>query len=188
MIGLIHTILFDLIVKVSDEKMLENIKNESNVPIDKDFRIDNNYPNEEWQRLLASTMKLLNLTEQEACDAYAQQFHDDSLKRWSMWYEMSKNSKEFLSRQPKIHNQFATGLRSTEERDSVNDKQIVTLEGNILTNIYKSPNKLCILYKSLAQVIASHYNDTIEVTEDKCMHDGDDHCHINIEWKFIKNG
>jgi hypothetical protein len=56
---------------------------------------------------------------------------------------MSRTSREFLERQPTIHNCFATGVRDSEARRAVTDKfRIEKLDQEIVTH-YRSPNQLC---------------------------------------------
>jgi len=50
------------------------------VPLDKEFRIDTVYDDDEWQRLYSSIIGVLNLTEQQATQAYA--FLQDALTRF----------------------------------------------------------------------------------------------------------
>jgi hypothetical protein len=44
--------------------------------------------------------------------------------------------------------------------------------------IYGSPRKLCSLAIGIARGVAKQFNETIEVTQTKCMHNGAPHCEI----------
>ncbi len=44
--------------------------------------------------------------------------------------------------------------------------------------IYRSPRKLCAFAIGIARGVARHFNETIEVTQTKCMHNGAPHCEI----------
>jgi predicted hydrocarbon binding protein len=44
--------------------------------------------------------------------------------------------------------------------------------------IYGSPRKLCALAIGIAKGMARHFNEVIEVTQIKCMHQGAPHCEI----------
>jgi hypothetical protein len=51
--------------------------------------------------------------------------------------------------------------------------------------IYGSPRKLCAFAIGIARGVAKHFNETIEVTQTKCMNDGAPHCEIVFSkgWK-----
>ena len=52
--------------------------------------------------------------------------------------------------------------------------------------IYGSPRKLCALAIGIARGVAKQFNETLEVTQTKCMHNGAPHCEIVFRtgWKF----
>jgi predicted hydrocarbon binding protein len=52
--------------------------------------------------------------------------------------------------------------------------------------IYSSPRKLCALAIGIARGVAKHFNETIEITQTKCMHTGAPHCEIIFRngWNF----
>jgi hypothetical protein len=52
--------------------------------------------------------------------------------------------------------------------------------------IYSSPRKLCALAIGIARGVAKQFNETIEVAQTKCMHNGAPHCEIVFRkgWKF----
>jgi len=58
-------------------------------------------------------------------------------------------------------------------------------EGEVVL-IYGSPRKLCAFAIGIARGVAKHFNETIEVTQTKCMHNGAPHCEIVFRkgWKF----
>ena len=55
--------------------------------------------------------EVLNTTQEQAEEAYADFFCKDALERWPTWFTMSKNAREFLEKQPRIHHGFATSVR-----------------------------------------------------------------------------
>ena len=51
-----------------------------------------------------------------------------------------------------------------------------------LLMIYHSPRKMCFFSEGLIYGAASHFNEEIKVSQSKCMHTGDDCCHLEIEF------
>jgi hypothetical protein len=183
MIGLIQKLLFDLVEERAGPEAVNEVKRAAGVDEDKIFRIGEVYPDEEWQRLLAATCNALQMTEEQTMSAYADVFARDAMRRFSKWFEMSSNSREFLERQITIHNVFASGVRDPGARKAVEDKfRIEKLENEIVTH-YRSPNKLCSMYKALARWMFEHYGDQAVIDERHCMKKGDTECEIHVIWE-----
>jgi len=185
MIGLIQKILLDLVEERAGPEAVREVKRSAGVPPDRIFRLGEVYSDTEWQNLLSATCRALHANEEQVMDLYADVFGRDALTRFSKWFEMSANSREFLERQITIHNVFASGVVDPNSRKAVVDKfHIETFDDKIVTH-YRSPNKLCSLYKALARWMFSHYGDEAIIEETKCMHRGDEECEIHVIWKNL---
>ena len=95
---------------------------------------------------------------------------------------MSHNAREFLERQPRIHNGFATGLQDPAARRAINEKFQLHSSSDETIVRYRSPNKLCGLYKALARCIIDHFGDSAAIEETQCLKHGARHCEIHIHW------
>ncbi len=183
MLGLIQKVLLDLVEEKAGAGAVAEVRRRGGVPPDRIFRIGEVYSDEEWQRLWRAACDVLHTSEGEATDAYAEVFMRDALSRFPMWFELSANSREFLERQITIHNVFSSGVRDPGARKAVVDKfRIEKHEDEIVTH-YRSPNRFCSLYKSLARWLFRHYGDEAIVEEHKCMLHGDEECEIHVTWK-----
>ena len=186
MIGLIQKILLDLVEEKAGPEAVTAIKRAAGVPPDRIFRLGEVYSDTEWQNLLSATCRVLGGNEEQVMELYADVFGRDALIRFSKWFEMSANSREFLERQITIHNVFASGVRDPDSRKAVVDKfHIETFDDKIVTH-YRSPNKLCSLYKALARWMFKFYGDEAVIEETRCMHRGDEECEIHVIWKKIR--
>lgn len=182
MVGLIHKLLFDLIEDMAGPEKLLEVKRLADVPAEKVFRMDEVYEDEEWQRLFSATCEILGVTQDQAEEVFSEFFFKDSMKRWPMWFSMSKTAREFLERQPKIHNGFATGVQDQKASQAINDKfDLEPVEHGIVMH-YRSPNQLCGLYTALARLIIKHYGDDASIEETQCLKHGDSECEIRIRW------
>jgi len=54
-----------------------------------------------------------------------------------------------------------------------------------LTMIYRSPRKLCALAEGLIQGSAEYFDERYELKHDVCMHQGADHCELQL--RFLRN-
>jgi hypothetical protein len=186
MIGLIQKILLDLVEEQAGPEAVKDVKRAAGVPLDRIFRIGEVYSDAEWQHLFSAACGVLGPDEDRVMELYADAFGRDALVRFSKWFEMSANSREFLERQITIHNVFASGVVDPNSRKAVVDKfRIETFDDKIVTH-YRSPNKLCSLYKALARWMFTHYQDDAVINETKCMHRGDEECEIHVIWKNLR--
>lgn len=58
-------------------------------------------------------------------------------------------------------------------------------EDNALTMSYTSPRRLCALAEGFIQGAATHYGQTVAVTQPSCMLRGDDRCLIHSEFENV---
>ena len=182
MVGLIQKLLFDMIESSAGPHAAREVRRRAEVPQDKEFHINEVYDDEEWQRIFAATCDVLNVTQEQAEETYADFFYKDGLTRWPIWFSMAKNAREFLLRQPKIHNGFATSQQDAALRAAIDDKfEVEECNGEIVVH-YKSPNQLCGLYMALARCIINHYGDNAVVDEARCTKNGASECEIHVRW------
>ena len=186
---MIQKVLVNLLLRVGGQETLNEVLRKAGVPEDRNFRIDTAYSDEEWNRLLAATLEVLKVDDVTALKLYAEEFYNYAKNVFPVWFEMSKNSYQFLYRQPQVHNNFATGVTNKEERKYIEDKFHIEafdgVEGKKLITHYRSRNKLCKLYKLLAVQIIDHYKDQATITETKCLHNDDAECEIHITWQKV---
>jgi hypothetical protein len=99
-----------------------------------------------------------------------------------MWFQLCKNSRQFLEMQPEIHNTFAIGLQRPEDRDAVTTKfRLEKLEDELVVH-YRSANQMCDMYKAIAQLVFNHFGDTATIDEHRCQKRGDNECVLRIRW------
>jgi hypothetical protein len=149
---------------------------EAGLPTDRAYQLNEPYAESEAQRLTAAASQRLSVED------IAEAFFKDTLARFPTWYEMCKTSREFLEMQPEIHNTFAYGLQRPEDRDAVRDKfRLEKLDDELVVH-YRSPNRLCDIYKAIAQHVFDHYQDEATIDEPRCMKRGDAECELRIRW------
>ncbi len=182
MVGLIHMVLFGLIEAMAGAEAILEVRRRAGVPPDKVFRMDEAYDDAEWQRLLAAACAVLEVTPAQAEQAFAEFFLRDALGRWPAWFAMSRNAREFLERQPKIHRSFASSVLDSAARQAIVEKFHVDSRPSELIVSYASPNQLCGLYVALARAVIRHYGEQATVEETRCCKRGDPQCEVHIGW------
>lgn len=149
---------------------------DAGLPADRLYRLNEPYPDSEVERLTAAAFRHISLEE------VAEAFFKDALLRFPTWFEMCKTSRQFLEMQPEIHNTFAVGLQRPEERQAVQDKfRLEKLKDELVVH-YRSPYRLCDMYKGIAEHVFRHYREKASIDEPKCMNRGDAECELRIRW------
>lgn len=189
MVGLIQKLFLDMIRQAGGEPLVDQIKKEADIASDQTYQINNIYPDEEWQRLLAAGLKVLNMTPEQADDMYADYFLNDAMKRFPMWFDMCKTAYDFLLIQPTIHNCFATSVIDKKDRDRINDKFVVDKaeKPNKLITHYRSGNHHCGFYKALARCLLKYYKDEAIIEETQCLKQGGTECEIHFNFSKLGN-
>ena len=158
------------------------VKRRAGVPPERVYRMSETYPDAECQRLLAAAGEVLALSVEETCDLWAAAFLQDTQKRFPAWYRMCADSRALLEYHPEIHSGFAASLRDPKASQAVTDKfRLEKLEQELVVH-YRSPNRLCKLYRALARRVIAHYGDEADIEERRCQHRGDPECEIRIRW------
>lgn len=149
---------------------------DAGLPGDRVYRLNEPYPDHEAQLLTRAAVGRITV------ENIAEEFFQDTLARFPTWFEMCKTSREFLEMQPEIHNTFANGLQRPEDRDAVRDKfRLEKLKDELVVH-YRSPNRLCEMYKAIAQHVFQHYREEATIDEPHCVSRGDDECELRIRW------
>lgn len=182
MVGLMQKLLFNMIRSMSGEETLATIKQQAGLPPTQEYQMNNVYSDEEWRRLLNVAFNVLGLNTEQGDELFAAYFLKDTIQRFPTWFSMSKNSYEFLSIQPTIHNCFATSVLDKASREAINDKFKIDQLPNQLITHYRSPNQHCTLYKNLAREVIRYYQDEAFIDEKICMKHGAAECEIHINW------
>lgn len=182
MIGLTHRVFMQMIEKEGGPESFRQICELADIDPDFVFRMNEPYPDSQWQAMFAAACSVLKKTSMEIEHLYAKAFFAFIRQRFGVWFDMCKNAREFLELQPTIHNSFATGLREPVARRNVIDKfRLETGPNHIITH-YSSPNRLCGYYVALAQLVIRYYGDTATVQQPRCMKRGDKECEIVVHW------
>jgi predicted hydrocarbon binding protein len=169
-------VVLNAIEKRYGHEAVLQLLSDADVPADRTYRLNVPYSDSEALRLSAAAFQLLSVED------VAEAFFKDTLVRFPTWFEMCKTSREFLEMQPEIHNTFAHGLQRPEERDAVRDKFRLEKLADELVVHYRSPNRMCDMYKGIARHVFRHYQENATIDETRCMKRGDDACELRIRW------
>ena len=184
MIGIIQKVLLDLLEEPGGKPLLGAVLKRAEVPEDVTYRIDQNYSDDEFHRLLKASSDETGLSEDELSALYAKAFLKRARDLFPRFFDMSSSSEEFLLRQATIHAVMASGLKTQEDRKAVTDKfSAEQIRPGFVRVNYRSANKLCALYKALAHEVAALYGEKLQISCERCMKRGDAECCFAINWQ-----
>ena len=187
MLGLVPKVLMDWVSSVYGPETALTIRERAGCSSELEFRINEVYEDELWRRLVIASIEVLEYSPDRLEEEYAHYFLKDAQKRWPAWFKMSKNAREFLERHPAVHNNFADAVRDPESRERIKDKFRIEKLGDRIITHYRSPNRHCHLYVSLAKEVLLLYGEQANIEETKCLKRGDPECEISISWASQTN-
>jgi hypothetical protein len=182
MLGLVPKVLMKWVTSDYGEAVALEIRRRAGCQADLDFRINEVYDDELWRNLVVAGTEVLGCSSDTLEEGYARFFLKDAQERWPVWFKMSGSAREFLERHPAVHNNFADGIRDPSKRESIKDKFRIEKLDNALITHYRSPNRHCHLYVSLAREVLSLYGEQATIDHRKCVKRGDEECEIWISW------
>ena len=181
MLGLVPKLLIEFVTTEYGLETANEIRSRAGCG-ETDFRINEVYEDSLWRSMAVATAQVLGWSGEELEERYARYFIKDAEKRWPVWFEMSKTARQFLERHPSVHNNFADAVRDPGSRDRIKDKfHIEKLPDRLVTH-YRSPNRHCHLYVSMAREVLARYGETATIEQQKCVKRGDSECEIWITW------
>lgn len=183
MIGVMHEILFGFVKRNFGEAGLTELRRRAQIE-GKEFRLDTIYDDAEWRRIVGTAIEMAGGDPIAAEKALARYAGEDLVLRFGGFFKGATRSLEMIKRQPKIHNNLAKGLGTggEEAQRRVTDKfNLEEISDNEVVMHYRSPNRHCVLYIGLAEWLADHFDDPLEIWEDRCQKKGDDECTIHVK-------
>lgn len=138
----------------------------------REYNTDTNYPDEEVLRVVQATADLMETTPREVLIEYGVSVTYTLLDIYAPLIEDGWGSLEFmLETEERFHPTVRD--RSRAKPPLLNFERQGPHE---VTLTYKSPRKLCALAIGVARALEQAYEEELQIEEEACLHDGDDHC------------
>lgn len=126
------------------------------------FRLDTDVPDPACRRIIEAACARLGVTEAQAFALFAPYFLAAARAAFPGFFRGVAGARDFLLRQPAIHNSLAAGLRDPQRR-AVADKFRVEAVPRGVRVHYNSPNRLAALYAAVAHELARGFGETARV-------------------------
>ena len=162
MICIIPHVVDAYVLEKHGNEARENLRERVGLPSGHAFRLNTDYGDELCLAMLAAAIEAEGGDAGRFLDRLADFFLLWALDEFPGFFDGITSARQFLLRQPTIHNCLAAGL-SPVQRRSVGDKFTAepTVGGLVLT--YRSANRLGAFYVALARRIAEHYGENADI-------------------------
>lgn len=174
--GIIHLELEKFVVTtlgrdVWDELLVQtNLRDRLYLPVQA-------YPDDDIVRIIGAAVKTTGKPPADILDAFGEFLVPTYLSVYGALLDPSwrtldviEHTEETIHRVVRMRQPGAAPPRLRVERTSATAVAIT----------YDSPRKLCALARGIVRGIATHFRESVSVTERKCMHRGDPHCLLVI--------
>lgn len=189
MIGIIHETLAETLLDLGGEELKLQVFRCAGLAETTHFRINRNYSDAEFHRLFAFAKSLTGADEAYLFDAFSARFLIKAQALFPRFFEMASGAEDFIRRQAAIHAVMGASLRDPTERRDLEDKFSVLEAGNGFTRVrYRSPNRLCGLYRSLARAVAAHYGESVQIDSECCAKQGGTDCIFQLSFRRLHEG
>jgi hypothetical protein len=185
MVGIIHECLFGFLARNFGPDSVAAVKRAAGLDPELGFRIDTVYDDGEWRRLYGAAIELA--ARQGGHDAaaferaFARYSGEDLLVRFPGFLHGVRSARDLIERQPVIHNSIAASMVEGSRR-GIRDKFAIVTKPDETVVHYSSSNLLCGFYKALAEWVAEHMSERVEIHEPHCQRGGAPACEIHVRY------
>lgn len=136
------------------------------------------YPDSELFALVGGVAEYLDLPVQEVVKGFGEYMFGKLSRRYPMFMEDCPDLFTFLE---SIDGVIHVEVNKLYENPSLPRIQCTRADGKLIMN-YRSERKLCMLAEGLTFGAAKYYGTPITITHSQCMHDGADHCVLEVQY------
>lgn len=163
MIGIIPHVVDAYVLEKHGDMARERLREQVGLPSGHAFRLNADYSDPLCRRIVVAAIDADGGDAGLFFERFADFFFSWTLNEFRGFFDGVASARQFLLRQPTIHNCLAAGLSPTQRR-AVDDKFAAEPTEAGLTLTYRSPNRLGAFYVALARRVARHYGERAEIT------------------------
>ena len=163
MIGWIPRLLVEFLDEVGGAEVRRSVLADAGLDPDAvRFRMDTDLPDPACRRILEAACARLAVTEAQALTLFAPYFLAAARATFPGFFRGAVGVRDFLLRQPAIHNSLAAGLRDPQRRAVANKFRAEAVPGGVRVR-YNSPNRLAAFYVAIAHELARSFGEAVDV-------------------------
>jgi len=178
--GIVYNILENLIVEKFGDEVMEEIYDETEFTSDvPPFVGPETYPSSDLLLVVASLSQKTNLPVGDLVYEFGKYMFPVLAGKYPVFLEDMDTPLEFLK---SVHEIIHIEVKKLFEDANPPTVMIEELTSNRAKVYYRSERKLCRLLEGLLEGVADHFDQNVSYSHQKCMHDGNPECILEIEF------
>ncbi|MEM8499751.1 MAG: heme NO-binding domain-containing protein [Pseudomonadota bacterium] len=136
------------------------------------------YDDAELMSLVSAASEATGIQPEELVKQFGEYMIPSFLVSYPMFFQGHANLKSFLLTVDQV---IHVEVRKLYPEAGLPEFKYTDKNDSELTMHYSSPRKLCALAEGLISGSAKHFKQEYNLLHEVCMHDGDDHCELQIK-------
>ena len=171
-----HGVIFFLLQRFTDHAFgtdgWTNLFNQAGLPF-KTYSPAESHPDEDLLKLITAAAEISNRPANEIGESFGEYIAPELLALHPEHVEKKWRTLDLLINTEAVLHHV---VRRTDPEADPPVLRAQYVDKNEVQLIYASPRKMCALVKGIVRGLSQHFNETIVVNEDACMHHGDPFC------------
>ncbi|MCT9094690.1 heme NO-binding domain-containing protein [Haloarchaeobius sp. HME9146] len=137
------------------------------------------YPDEEFTDAIAAIAAVTDHSEETIQRDVGRFLAPDILNTFKAHVKQGWGTREILAALDGIYKQ----IRKQDDESALPTVATSRLDPDTYVLEYRSEKRLCDLGKGIIEGIAAEYGDEVTISEEVCLHAGDDHCELTVDFE-----
>lgn len=177
--GMVFNLLEDFVTENFGDDTLDEIYDQATLQTKEPFVGPGMYPDEDFLELVGQICSKLGITPDVASRKFGEYCFPKLSGAHGQFVSRCDNAKDFIK--------SVDGIVHVEVLKLYPDVELPKFEypaeeSDSLTIEYRSKKKLCFFMEGLIAGCGKHYNENIAIKQEKCYHQGDDHCLFKLKF------
>ena len=173
--GIVFNILNEMVEKEFGMEAWDHLLNETD--LDGVYVATATYPDEELMKLVAAASEATAIPVVPLVRSFGEFMVPKFAERYPVFFENQSCLKSFLLTVDEV---VHVEVRKLYPEAGLPEFRYENRDDSTLTMLYRSPRKLCALAEGLIAGSATHFGQRYSLAHDVCMHNGSDHCALEL--------
>ncbi len=181
--GIVFNLLEDFIIEGWGDEAFEDILSLCPLETKEPFVGPGTYPDTDLFTIATQAAAKLGIPLSDALRAFGKYCFPKLAEKFPVFLEGQTSSKEFLT---SVHDVIHVEVRKLFPKAITPQFSYVDTGPDELIIHYASSRKLCHLMEGMLESVGAHFNETVHHEQNKCLHNGDEHCEFALRFEAGK--
>lgn len=175
--GIVFNVLTDLIETEFGLETLDKIFNSVSVTDDGAYTAGGTYPDAELMSIVQRLSEETGVPVNDLVRAFGEYMFPKLIELYPVFLEEGMSLHAFLK---SIHDVIHVEVKKLYPDSLTPTIEYEEPQSDVLVMKYSSPRKLCALSEGLIMGASKHFEEPVRIDHKLCMHDGHDHCRLEV--------